>query len=485
MLELLVPAVMEGALLAAVIILREPKLLIPAVIIGLPIEYFGTRALGSLGESGAGGAVRALLNPGKAAMLATIGVAVFRARHHPRALFPDSMVLLPVAGLLALIILGLFWSDSTKAPNSVLILPMYVAFLFAAPSLIEDRRDVERIVGAFLVVACVLGTVALAQRLGGVFNWRDILIGSDGYTYRSNATFADPNHLARYFAIALSLAAGLVLATGPRRQTVYLALPALVLGFGGTIMTASRSGWLSLVLCTAIVMLTAPITRSTKLRLFGSAGTAVAIGLVFLLSQGGANADRIRTLTDGVQVLGSREFLIRAGMQMWRDNPFAGVGSGNFQHALVVSYLHLIPSWAQTTLSHTSVVSILAELGVVGAAMFAFVAFRAGLAMARAYFVTRVAYERLIIGWLAAGMLGIILQSQSEGRLLDDPFLWLLLAIFVAVETGAAFGGHARAASEQSPAHVAPAPGAGLPARPVPMRQPGAVARAPRQEPGA
>jgi O-antigen ligase len=232
-------------------------------------------------------------------------------------------------------------------------------------------------------------------------------------------------------------------------------------------------------------MLTAPITRSTKLRLFGSAGTAVAIGLVFLLSQGGANADRIRTLTDGVQVLGSREFLIRAGMQMWRDNPFAGVGSGNFQHALVVSYLHLIPSWAQTTLSHTSVVSILAELGVVGAAMFAFVAFRAGLAMARAYFVTRVAYERLIIGWLAAGMLGIILQSQSEGRLLDDPFLWLLLAIFVAVETGAAFGGHARAASEQSPAHVAPAPGAGLPARPVPMRQPGAVARAPRQEPGA
>src|SRR5258706_450313 len=120
----------DCGLLVAVILLREPKLLIPLVVLGLPVEYFGTETLGTLGESGVSGAIRALLNPGKAAMLAAILFAVVRFRHDPRRLFPNSGVLLPIVALLAVFALGVLWSDSLKAPNSVLILPMYVAFVF-------------------------------------------------------------------------------------------------------------------------------------------------------------------------------------------------------------------------------------------------------------------------------------------------------------------------------------------------------------------
>ena len=431
----------EVAVLCAAVILREPKLLIPAVVLGLPIEYVGTQALGTLSEGGLSGAVRALLNPGKAAMLATILAGVFRARNNPRQLFPDSAVIVPIVALLAIVVLGVAWSDSLKPENSILIMPMYVAFVFVAPSLIEDRRDVERIVGAFLLIAAMLALVAISQRIFHVFNWREILVQSDDYSYRSNATFADPNNLARYFAVSMSLAVGLLLSTGPRRQTVYLAIPALALCSAGIVATASRSGWLMLVFCTFLVVLVSPISRYTKGKLvFGSAGALTAM-LALLLFQGGTDAERVKSLASGVQVIGQREFLIKAGWQMFKDSPFIGVGSGNYQHALVVSYLDLIPSWARTTLSHTSLVSLLAELGIVGMLAFLLVVVRVGISIVRAYFTTAVEYNRLIIGWLGASMIGILLVSQSEGRLLDEPYLWLILAMFVALETGAGFRG--------------------------------------------
>jgi len=453
MLGLFILLFLEVALLAGVVILREPRLLIPAVVLGLPIEVLGTETLGALGEGGVKGAIRALLNPGKAAMLATIVVGVIRARHNPRRLFPDSAVLLPIVALLSVIVLGLFWSDSLKAPNSVLILPMYVAFVFVAPSLIEDRRDVERIVGAFLLAAIGLALVAIVQRLFGVFNWREILIQSDEYSYRANATFADPNNLARFFAISMSLAGGLILATGPRRQTMYLAIPTLVLGAVGIVATASRSGWLTLILCTFLVVMVAPIARYTKARLVTFSFLGLIALLSLLLAQGGTDAERVRSLASGVQVIGQREFLIRAGLHMFKDNPLIGVGSGNYQHALLVSYLDLIPEWARTTLSHTSLVSILAELGLMGVAIFALVAMRIGIAITGAYLATKHTYPRLIIGWLGAALIGIVFQSQSEGRLLDEPYLWLLLALFVAFETNAVLTGRGR----EAPATEAPA----------------------------
>ena len=430
------------ALLIAVVVLREPKLLIPCVVLGLPIEYVETRMLDYLGESGQSGvygAIRSLMNPGQAAMAATIVVGAIRLRHTPMRLIPDSGVILPLVALFAVIFLGVAWSDTpTRPANSTLILLLYLGFIFVAPTLIEDRKDVERIIGAFLLAAAVLAMLAIAQRIIGVFNWRAILVQSDDYSYRSNATFADPNNLARYLSIAMSLAAGLVLATGPRRQTLYLAIPVLVLGAAGIVATASRSGWLMLLLCGFLVVMLAPITRYTKLKLTASGVVALAGLLGLLLWQGGTDAERVKSLSQGVQVIGQREFLIRAGIEMWKDSPLIGLGSGNYQHALIVSYLDLIPAWARTTLSHTSGVSLLAELGLVGLCVFVFACVRIGIVNAALFSRSRDPYQRLLLGWLGASFVGIVLVSQSEGRLLDEPYLWLLLAILIAFETSPA-----------------------------------------------
>jgi putative inorganic carbon (HCO3(-)) transporter len=424
------------ALLVAVVILKEPKLLIPCVVLGLPFEYASTQALDTLGESGTGGIIRTLLNPGKAAMIATIVVAAVRARHNPRALFPDSAIVLPLTALLLVVVIGVAWSDSGLT-NAVMIMPMYVAFVFVAPSLIEDRQDLERIVIAFLVAASVLSVVAIAQRVIGVFQWRAILIQSDDYSYRSNAFFADPNNLARFLAISMALAAGMILVTGPRRLTVHLAAPMLAVSTLAIVVTASRSGWLGMLLASFLVVVMAPIRPYTKLRLTSVAFGGLGFVLILLFMQGGTNAERVKSLGAGVELVGQREFLIKGGWEMWKDNPLFGVGSGNYQHTLVTSYLWTLPWWAQTTLSHTSLISVLAELGIVGVSIIGLFVARVVVACKSAYRRSTGRYSRLMAVWCAAAMIEILFQSQSEGRLLEEPFLYLILAIVVSLELGA------------------------------------------------
>jgi O-antigen ligase len=466
---------LQVLLLAAVIILREPKLLIPCVVLGLPFEYVSTQTLSTFGEGGVGGIIRTLLNPGKAAMLATIVFAVIRARHNPRRLFPESEIMLPLVVLLLVVLLGVAWSDTMKPTNGVLIMPMYVAFVFAAPSMIEDRKDLERIVAAFLIAASILSVVAIAQRVLGVFQWRSILIQSDDYSYRSNAFFADPNNLARFLAISMALSAGLIMVTGPRRLTLYIAAPMMAVCAMGIVTTASRSGWLGMLLASFLVVVMSPIRRYTKYRLTAIAFGGLAFVLVLLFMQGGANAERVKSLTSGIQLIGQREFLIKGGWEMWKDNPLVGVGSGNYQHTLLISYLWTLPWWAQTTLSHTSFISILAELGIVGVSMLVLFAMRLIVACRSAYRLYDDRYSRLMAAWCAAALVEVLFQSQSEGRLLEEPFLYLIFAILIAVELGAGTRGHnpvveppgepiRRAATQREPVAVRATDGRPIPA---------------------
>jgi O-antigen ligase len=471
LLELGVLVFLATSMLIALVIYREPNYLIPIVVLGLPIEYFATVTVDDLGGGGTSGAIRALLVPGKAAMLAVLAAGVLRHRQHLERLIPNSSVFVPVALLVGIMIVGLGWADRELPPNALLILPMYAAFVFVAPSLIDGRRDLERIWGAMFIIAIFVSAIAVVQRFG-VFNWRTILIQSDEVSYRSNATFGDPNILARYLAMTIPLAVGLILATGPRRLTIYLAIPALAASTLGIVASASRSGWLVLLLIGFLTVMWAPIRWYTKLALTGASVALLGGMLGLLVFQGGADAQRVETLWSGVEVIGQREFLIRAGIAMWKDNPLIGVGSGNYQESLVVSYLHLIPTWARTTLSHTSLVSVLAELGIVGAAAFLFVGVRIGIVVTRVYRTARdEPYTRLITGWIGACLVGIVLHSQSEGRLIDEPYLWLLLALLVAVET------RGRGLEPETVAEPAEAAGA----EPVPAR----VRRRPRLGPAS
>ena len=59
-----------------------------------------------------------------------------------------------------------------------------------------------------------------------------------------------------------------------------------------------------------------------------------------------------------------------AGLIMFADHPIFGIGFGAFSQALAGgAYAGLVPPGVATTASHTSLVTIVAETGVVGLAL--------------------------------------------------------------------------------------------------------------------
>jgi O-antigen ligase len=438
MAELGIILVIEGLLLGAVIILREPKLLVPCVVLMLPFEYLQTQTLDTLGKGGTGGMIRTMLNPGKAAMAAAVIAAAWRYRYEPGRLIPNSSIIVPVFLLAGVVTLAAAWSYTQRPDNTVSILPLYVAFVCAAPSLIDNRQDIERIAGALLIAAIMVSLVAIAQRALGLFEWRAYLINSDDFDYRSNATFADPNNLARFLNMALVLAAGLILVTGPRRLTVYLAIPAVVVGLPALMTTGSRSGWLGFVLAGFLIVLVAPVGWYPRLRLFGYGAAGLVGGIALLGLQGGAEFDRIKTFTDISALLGQREHLIRAGWEMWKDSPYIGLGTGSYHNSLRTAYEWVLPWWTETTLSHTTVITFLAEGGLLAMAMLGFVMVRVGIVMVRTYRSAEGAYAKLFVGWCGVSLFLIFMQSQAEGRLMEEPYLWAIFGIFAAIELGKA-----------------------------------------------
>jgi hypothetical protein len=77
---------------------------------------------------------------------------------------------------------------------------------------------------------------------------------------------------------------------------------------------------------------------------------------------------------------------------------------------------------------------------------------------------------RLIVAWLGAALIGIVLHSQSEGRLFDEPYVYLFLAILMAIETRPGFLRRASAEGAAAGEALEPMVWAASPAEPAPVR---------------
>jgi O-antigen ligase len=117
---------------------------------------------------------------------------------------------------------------------------------------------------------------------------------------------------------------------------------------------------------------------------------------------------------------------------MFADHPLVGVGLGSFSKVASASYASLLPEGGgYTTESHTAIVTVLAELGVVGAALLAWLA----LATYRAY--RRASRSSDSVRPYAAAcfvaLVAVVGSAQAEGNMLESPLLWTLLGMLVAV----------------------------------------------------
>jgi O-antigen ligase len=234
--------------------------------------------------------------------------------------------------------------------------------------------------------------------------------------FRVNSLFFDPNIYGRFLSLVmLGLAA--VLLWERRRRDVYVAAALLAVLWGGLVLTLSQSSFAGLL--AGLFVLAA--MRFPVRRVAAGLLAVIILGLVVVLAFPSAlrldlgDAESLDDATSG------RYELIRGGIDLARDRPITGWGSGAFAKAYLDEGFGLRRE--AVSASHTIPLTVAAEQGIVGLAVY--IALLAA-ALARLLSGARGDPYRAFV---AAGFVAVIVHTWMYAAFLEDPVTWALLAV--------------------------------------------------------
>lgn len=289
---------------------------------------------------------------------------------------------------------------------------------------------------ALAVSTLVLAVVAVILQVTGTYIWNPTFLGN-GYM-RVSASFADSNNFARFLSFGAGIAVLMFADREPVRLRWAFAAAALASAAANP-FTYSRAGW---VIFVGSVLLAIALSRNRRRAALLAAAVLALFAAVIVTNPGTfARAELIEANLTGPMANGRfawlnhlpldsvRLYLAGAGLQMFLDHPILGVGFGGFQQAILTTYSDFIPPGRSTTLPHTSSIAILAELGIVGALM---VLVLFGSLFVEIWRRSKGLAERWPAAATAVGLVAILIASQTEGRLFEEPYLWVFLGLFYA-----------------------------------------------------
>ena len=234
--------------------------------------------------------------------------------------------------------------------------------------------------------------------------------------FRVNSLFFDPNIYGRFLSLVmLGLAAVLLWERRPR--DVRLAALVLAVLWGGLVLTLSQSSFAGLLAgLFVLAALRFPVRR------VAAAGLVVAIvGLVVVLAFPSAlrlDLDNAESLDDATS---GRYELISGGIDLARDRPITGWGSGAFARAYLDEGFGARSD--AVAASHTIPLTITAEQGIVGLAVYVALLIAA---LVRLLAGARGDPYRAVV---AAGLVAVVVHTWLYAAFLEDPVTWTLLAV--------------------------------------------------------
>jgi hypothetical protein len=233
--------------------------------------------------------------------------------------------------------------------------------------------------------------------------------------------------MGRYLAIGM-IAALAWMWIRPSTRMLLLGTAALVVLAGGLLVSFSRSSCLMVMV--GVVLL--------AWRAFGARRTLAVGGIAFvvLAALAIASSHNIRhalTSTHRASTISEGRFgLMSGGIKIWKIEPVAGSGVGSFQTRFTATETAAQISHKHVSISHNAPITVLAELGVVGAALFIWLCVATWIVIARASRRTR--GDPSWAQWsLLAVITGIFVHSQLYADLFEDPMLWTAMAAALAI----------------------------------------------------
>jgi hypothetical protein len=404
--------------------MRWPQAWLIALTIALPIRI----------PVPIGGASRDLLLP--LYLVGACGVLGFvwgrvRGRFGPDA-EPQTPLDIPIAAFICFTVISMLWTIDTK-DAAIQIVFFYLPFPLLMLTVVAWWSSIARalplLAGVTIAFATAIAALAIVQYETRWIFWNAKLQQDDIYSqfFRVNGIFFDPNIMGRYLAIGI-LAALAWIWLRPGKRELVVGAAAIVVMSGGILVSFSRSSCLMLMV--GIVLL--------AWRAFGPRRTLAVGGIAFVILAGGAiasspNIRHALTSTHRLSAVSEGRFsLMSGGVDIWRKEPVAGSGVGSFQTRFTQTETAYQIAHKKVSISHNTPITVLAELGVIGAAFFVWLCVAAWRVIARSS--REVSGEGGWIEWsLLAIITGIFVHSQLYADLFEDPMLWTALGAALAI----------------------------------------------------
>ena len=287
-----------------------------------------------------------------------------------------------------------------------------------------------------LLRICAWTIAALALALAGVAfveyaartTWFSTRLAQENqlYTYFvANSVFFDPNIFGRFLALVMVAFAVLLLYERPRREQLAASVVLAIL-WGALLISFSRSSMIALLVGLALLAAIrwrpeAPLALGAVVIVLG--GAAVAIKpTTFGLNQG----------LNGVSA--GRGSVLKGGVQLFGDRPLQGFGSGSFEHEYALHNPDLLHNPNALTASHTTLVTVAAEQGVIGELVYL------ALVVVALVVLVRGARANPARAAIAAAFAALLAHTMLYADFLEDPFAWALLGIGAALARASPVG---------------------------------------------
>jgi putative inorganic carbon (hco3(-)) transporter len=238
-----------------------------------------------------------------------------------------------------------------------------------------------------------------------------------GWFYRVNSVFYDPSIYGRFLVVAVL--ASLVVVLARRGDPLWKIAAALTLGITwvGLLPSFSQSSFVALGVAVTLAAILA--WRRRSLWLVG------AIVVVCVLAV--AASPSVRHKASLSHVTSGRSTLVSKGAKVAVHHPVLGVGVGGFRRAYA-DITHLRGKEPKAAASHTTPVTVAAETGFVGLALFVWLVV---IALRTAFRRLGSAFEGTARLGFGLALVAILVHSLFYNALFEDPTFWGLLALVV------------------------------------------------------
>jgi hypothetical protein len=406
----------------AFLLVRRPELVTPLLLVAAPFRLpldFGRShryyvAVAHSGELGR-------LLPLYVVLAAAIAALAWRTLFGETTVPLPPFVAAPAAAFVAFSALSLLWSKDLASGRQLLeffLLPL--ATLVAVVGRARFAPWLPRALAAIAIaLASVFAALALWQQATHkLLFYAPTLQVANAYApyFRVTSLFRDPSLYGRQVVLGLVI---LVVLLWRRRIPTVPALLLIALLWAGLLFSYSQSSFAALFVAVLAVSVAAADRRSKRIVAAGAAAIVLA-GAVATAATAVHHSSR--------SVTSDRSRRITLTAHVWEHHPAVGVGLGGQPTAsqALADRRNALPRFV----SHTTPLTILAELGIVGFAIY--VLFVVGTARLLLAVYRRDAGLGLV---LAGVLLALFVHSLAYSGFFEDPITWFTIGVAAAAVT--------------------------------------------------